>query len=141
MKRKTQRMIFVGAGLGIRYRAPFGAFALDLAHPFDAGGASPLQLSCSIGFAEYPLHATPPSLDCQNLVELADRALYHVKETGRDGWAAFLFTPTTPFPALIQRFKHDRGSLLAEDALRLITSRDPLPPDSQAVAVEFKARS
>ncbi|WP_293370872.1 ligand-binding sensor domain-containing diguanylate cyclase [Nevskia sp.] len=111
------------------------------AHPFDAGGTAPLQLSCSIGFSEYPLHATPPTLDWQDLVELADRALYHVKETGRDGWASFQFTSTTPFPALIQRFKRDRDGLLAEDALRLLTSRDPLPPDSQAVAVEFKARS
>jgi len=111
------------------------------AHPFDAGGAAPLSLTCSIGFSEYPLNATPPSLDWQDLVELADRALYHVKETGRDGWASFLFTPTTPFPTLIQRFKRDRGSLLAEDALRLISSRDPLPTNSQAVAVEFKARS
>ena len=110
------------------------------AHPFDAGGPEPLQLSCSIGFAEYPLHATPQSLDWQDLVEIADRALYHVKETGRDGWAAFLFTPTTPFPSLIQRFKRDRGGLLAEGGLRLLTSRDPLPADSQAVAVEFKAR-
>ncbi|MBA4284689.1 MAG: GGDEF domain-containing protein [Xanthomonadaceae bacterium] len=111
------------------------------AHPFDAGGPEPLQLSCSIGFAEYPLQTTPPSLDWQDLVEIADRALYHVKENGRNGWAAFLFTPTTPFPSLIQRFKRDRGSLLAEGGLRLITSRDPLPPDSQVVAVEFKARS
>ncbi len=37
----------VGAGLGIRYRAPFGAFALDLAHPFDAG-ASPVRLHLGV---------------------------------------------------------------------------------------------
>lgn len=111
------------------------------AHPFDAGGPAPLHLTCSIGFAEYPLHGTPASLDWQDLVELADRAMYHVKETGRDGWASFQFTPTTPYSSLIQRFKRDRDSLLAEDSLRLVTSRDPLPPDSHAVAVEFKARS
>ncbi len=37
----------VGAGLGIRYRAPFGAFALDLAHPFDEG-ASPVRLHLGV---------------------------------------------------------------------------------------------
>ncbi len=37
----------VGAGLGIRYRAPFGAFALDLAHPFDAG-QSPVRLHLGV---------------------------------------------------------------------------------------------
>lgn len=37
----------VGAGLGIRYRAPFGAFALDLAHPFDSG-QSPVRLHLGV---------------------------------------------------------------------------------------------
>ncbi len=37
----------VGAGLGIRYRAPFGAFALDLAHPFD-GDQSPVRLHLGV---------------------------------------------------------------------------------------------
>ena len=37
----------LGAGLGIRYRAPFGAFALDLAHPFDAG-QSPVRLHLGV---------------------------------------------------------------------------------------------
>lgn len=37
----------VGAGLGIRYRAPFGAFALDLAHPFDPG-SSPVRLHLGV---------------------------------------------------------------------------------------------
>ena len=111
------------------------------AHPFDVGAPTPLQLSCSVGFAEYPLQAAPSSLDWQDLVEIADRALYHVKENGRNGWAAFLFTPTTPFPSLLQRFKRDRGALLAEGGLRLLSSRDPLPADSQAVAVGFKART
>lgn len=111
------------------------------AHPFDVGAPQPLQLSCSVGFAEYPLQTAPPSLDWQDLVEIADRALYHVKENGRNGWAAFLFTPSTAFTSLIEHFKRDRGGLLAEGRLRLISSRDPLPADSQAVAVEFKART
>ncbi|WP_293387423.1 autotransporter assembly complex family protein [Nevskia sp.] len=37
----------VGAGLGFRYRAPFGAFALDLAHPFDPGSA-PVRLHLGV---------------------------------------------------------------------------------------------
>lgn len=111
------------------------------AHPFAVGAPTPLRLTCSVGFAEYPLRNTPPSLDWQDLVELADRALYHVKETGRNGWAAFRFTAKTPFQTLMRRFKDDRAALLAENDLRLISSRDPLPPDSQAVTLEFKARS
>ncbi|WP_428383880.1 diguanylate cyclase [Nevskia ramosa] len=94
-------------------------------HSFNAGSDAPLMLSCSVGFSEYPLKGTPAGLDWQDLVELADRAMYHVKETGRDGWAAFCFTPTTPFPQLIERFKQNRAGLLAEDALRMISSRNP----------------
>jgi translocation and assembly module TamA len=37
----------LGAGAGIRYRAPFGAFALDLAHPFD-GDQSPVRLHIGV---------------------------------------------------------------------------------------------
>lgn len=37
----------LGAGAGVRYRAPFGSFALDLAHPFDAG-QSPVRLHIGV---------------------------------------------------------------------------------------------
>lgn len=36
-----------GAGLGLRYRAPFGSIAVDLAHPFDTG-ISPVRLHVSV---------------------------------------------------------------------------------------------
>jgi len=36
-----------GAGLGLRYRAPFGAVGVDLAHPFDRG-TSPVRLHLSV---------------------------------------------------------------------------------------------
>ncbi len=37
----------LGAGLGFRFRAPFGAFAFDLAHPFDAG-QSPVRFHLGV---------------------------------------------------------------------------------------------
>ena len=37
----------LGAGAGIRYRAPFGSFALDLAHPFEPG-YSPVRLHIGV---------------------------------------------------------------------------------------------
>ncbi|MBL6749155.1 MAG: outer membrane protein assembly factor [Nevskia sp.] len=36
-----------GAGIGLRYRLPFGAVALDLAHPFDQG-ASPVHVHIGV---------------------------------------------------------------------------------------------
>lgn len=37
----------LGAGIGFRYKAPFGAFALDLAHPFDQG-ESPVRVHLGV---------------------------------------------------------------------------------------------
>lgn len=37
----------LGAGVGLRYRAPFGSFALDLAHPFERG-YSPVRLHIGV---------------------------------------------------------------------------------------------
>lgn len=37
----------LGAGIGLRYRAPFGAFALDVAHAFDPG-ESPFRLHLGV---------------------------------------------------------------------------------------------
>lgn len=92
-------------------------------HAFDAGADAPVRMTCSIGYAEYPLSNTPADLDWQELIELADRAMYHVKEAGRDGWATFRFTKTTPFPTLIQRLKENRELLFTEGSLTLISSR------------------
>jgi translocation and assembly module TamA len=40
-------LLHYGAGLGLRYRAPFGAIAVDLAHPFDRD-ASPVRLHLGV---------------------------------------------------------------------------------------------
>lgn len=53
--------------------------------------SGPLHVTCSIGFARYPLAAAAPGLpDWQGVVELADQALYEVKEHGRNGWMGIL---------------------------------------------------
>jgi len=115
--------------------------SLVAAHAFNVGADQPLALTCSLGFSEYPLKGQPPALDWQDFVELADRAMYHIKETGRDGWAGLRFTPSTPFPTLIERLKQDSQRLLDEGSLCLVTSRSPPPTTSQVVSVDFKARS
>ncbi|MCV2421392.1 sensor domain-containing diguanylate cyclase [Paucibacter sp. DJ2R-2] len=51
----------------------------------DAGGS--LALSCSVGFAALPFIAEQPErLDWQQVVSLADQALYMAKRAGRNTW-------------------------------------------------------
>jgi diguanylate cyclase (GGDEF)-like protein len=60
-------------------------------HPFDIGGAEPLRITCSIGFVAYPLFDRLRGLPGWELMlSLADRALYHAKANGRDGWAQYV---------------------------------------------------
>lgn len=58
---------------------------LDLAalRPPDAHGNGSLRITASIGVAAYPADAT----NANDLLERADAAMYHSKETGRDGVA------------------------------------------------------
>lgn len=59
----------------------------------DGAGVRTLTMTCSIGFAEYPaFRESPEALDWEEIVELADQALYFVKERGRNGWC--IFRPT-----------------------------------------------
>jgi diguanylate cyclase (GGDEF)-like protein len=57
--------------------------------PFLIDGQARQSITCSIGYAELPADTNDVSLnaDWEPVVELADRALYLVKRSGRDGWA------------------------------------------------------
>jgi diguanylate cyclase (GGDEF)-like protein len=98
-------------------------------HAFDIGLAQPLHLTCSVGLSEYPLfHDAQQGLGWEQMVELADAALYWVKQHGRDGWAAFRPTTHTELPTLIRDLQQGVADLLDADRLQLLTSR-PLSVD------------
>lgn len=55
--------------------------------PLDLGVTAPVPLTCSIGFSIYPFQVDHlESASWEDLVRLADRCLYAVKRSGRDGW-------------------------------------------------------
>lgn len=56
-------------------------------HPFEVGLEKPLSLTCSLGFAPFPMMPDAPSaLDWERVVDLADHCLYVAKRSGRNGW-------------------------------------------------------
>ena len=93
-------------------------------HDFEVGLADPLRITCSVGLSEYPLFRdAQQGLGWEQMVELADAALYWVKQHGRDGWAAFRPTKQTELPHLMRDLQQGATDLLEADRLQLLTSR------------------
>lgn len=62
--------------------------------PFELASGHALRVTCSIGFAPWPWARAWPTLgDSEQTIGLADRALYRVKSSGKDGWAGLLPGP------------------------------------------------
>lgn len=109
--------------LGERIRAAIAG------HRFEVGAVEPLHLTCSIGFIECPLFRDARgSLGWEQMVEIADRALYYVKDHGRNGWAAFRPRPDADLDALLQALRESRGGALDMARLELLVSPNLPPP-------------
>jgi len=95
------------------------------AHAFEVGLDAPIRLTCSVGFAEYPLFRDQRGgIDWQQMVELADQAMYWVKRHGRDGWAAFRPTARTGAGSVVGELqKAGAEALLRGGRLELVSSR------------------
>ncbi len=93
-------------------------------HEFDVGSGEPLHLTVSLGFIEYPLFRDAgPTPDWQGMVELADRALYTVKSTGRNGWATY--RPTAPMSLDEVLAELDDSAKTGTPARRVDLARSP----------------
>ena len=87
-------------------------------HAFTLADGTTLRITCSIGFAEYPLFRNARmQFNWESLVELADLALYYVKSRGRDGWAAFRPTDRTDLATVLAEMHQDLDGLLADGRL------------------------
>ncbi|HQR45005.1 MAG TPA: two-component regulator propeller domain-containing protein [Thermoanaerobaculia bacterium] len=66
-------------------------------HVFDLGEGTAVRLSCSIGFAFYPFVTTAPRrVSWEQVVTIADRALYVAKASGKNAWVGIFGTKKTP---------------------------------------------
>ncbi|GLH72157.1 GGDEF domain-containing protein [Geothrix limicola] len=55
--------------------------------PLDLGVSVPVPLTCSIGFSIFPFQTDhPEATSWEDQIRLADRCLYAMKRSGRDGW-------------------------------------------------------
>jgi diguanylate cyclase (GGDEF)-like protein len=83
---------------------------------FELGDSLQARLTASIGVAMFPPENTEPaSLTLDNIVALADRALYVAKKSGRNAWVCFLGTVPDRSPSGLSepqiRKLHDQGGL------------------------------
>ncbi|QNN47543.1 diguanylate cyclase [Thermomonas brevis] len=103
-------------------------------HVFDLGNGVEHRLTVSVGLVECPLFPDHPHLlDWEQLVTLADRAMYRVKTTGRNGWMACRPRPDARLPADLSAFQGNPRQLLDSGLLELFGdgNRQPADPPSE----------
>ena len=99
------------------------------AHAFELDDLTRRRLTASVGLIEYPLFPDAPRLlDWEQMVTLADRALYRAKSAGRDTWAAFRPSPGAEPPAGVTAFEGD-PSWLVDSGLLELFGPDPAATD------------
>ncbi|MBC7454906.1 MAG: diguanylate cyclase [Massilia sp.] len=106
-------------------------------HLFDLGDGVQVKLTCSIGLAESGLYLNGvQSVSWEQLVELADAALYWVKDNGRNGWSALRPNPNVNFAELIEKLHLGAQIMIDTARVVLISSKDQLSPDHIAVLAQ-----
>jgi len=117
------------AALAERIRSEFAR------HSFEVGGSAPLEQTCSIGFASFPLvEESPDAHGWEDVLSVADRMLYAAKEVGRNCWAGMSGAAGHPDRGLAQRITEDLPGCLSRGELQYQSSR--LADEDEAVIEE-----
>ena len=99
-------------------------------HVFTVDQGRVVRTTCSIGYACFPfLRKNPRAFSWEEVLGLADAALYAVKKSGRDGWAGVVANEKTT-PELLQLLRHHPQQVVAEG---LVTIRSSVAPAAELV--------
>jgi hypothetical protein len=93
-------------------------------HVFEVGEGRVVRTTCSIGFARYPfIRQQIDALTWEQVISVADRALYVAKASGRDAWVG-LHPGVTALPTqgLFGAICHGTQELVREGSLRVSSS-------------------
>lgn len=100
------------------------------AHDFDLGDGTRIHLTCSIGFAQYPIIPTSPDyVDWEEAINVADQCLYAAKQSWRNAWVGVRWNDLEPPASLPPRISPTIPELIESGHLQLLSSRpeDPGP--------------
>ncbi|OWQ85254.1 hypothetical protein CDN99_22195 [Roseateles aquatilis] len=120
-----EEFLIVARGTTRRHAAELAerARAQVRGQPFDLGDGRRIDVTCSVGFAAFPLSLTHPrALDWAGVVALADEALYAAKRGGRDGWQGVLDAPAMDDMDLRRRSREPMADWLASGDLTIVRS-------------------
>jgi len=106
-------------------------------HSFDLGDSVHVSLTCSVGLSESGLYLDGShAVGWEQLVELADAALYWVKENGRNGWSALRPRPNVNFAELIEKLHLGAQIMIDTGRVTIISSHDTMSDENAVLADE-----
>jgi diguanylate cyclase (GGDEF)-like protein len=92
-------------------------------HPFRIEGLAPQRLTCSIGFALFPFVAQDPAaVGWEQVLTVADRALYAAKASGRDAWVGIEAGPSAAGSDVLSALADDPDDAVARGLVTVHSS-------------------
>jgi diguanylate cyclase (GGDEF)-like protein len=94
--------------------------------PFDLGNGQVARLTCSLGFTSFPWNRTQDlgRATVEQVLALADAALYMAKKAGRNCWLGLLGTERTSVDDLVRSTQDGPDRLIESGHLAVTTSRN-----------------
>jgi diguanylate cyclase (GGDEF)-like protein len=92
-------------------------------HPFVLPEGQVVHTTCSIGIACYPFQRTDlEALSWDQVINVADVALYTAKRSGRNAWVGLFSTDSTEAKGLLRVIRESPGDLVEAGAIEVRTS-------------------